>query len=523
MRPGLTALLLGLMLAVTWTAGAMAHAVLLAAEPADGSILATVPPSVTLRFSEAITVGALTLVDARGRRRDDVRIEAAEQTVVMTLPSDLPRGSQLVSYRVISADGHPVAGVISFAVGAPTAGAASVERDRWRDGLIWLTRLGLYVGLLFGVGGAFFLSWLGPAKPARRIVFVALGVGLGAAGLSIGLQGLDLLGLGIGSLATTEPWIAGAATTLMRTISVSVAAMVGAVAAMQAGRSEVGRGLAALALAGVGLALMLSGHAAIAPPHWLSRSAMVLHGVGAAFWLGALVPLAALVFTSDARAGLLLKRFSVIALPVVAVLALAGTALALLELPSLNAMVETSYGRLLSLKLALVVVLLGLAGLNRFRLVAAFAADARSRALGRSILLECILGAAILAVVAGWRFTPPPRDIVPDTPLGLHIHGERAMFQVLVSPGRVGLDNFLLQLMNADGMRLQATEATLTLQLPAAGIGPIERKAARGADGDWHVRDVPLPLPGRWHLRIDALVSDFDQITLEDEFEIGPR
>src|SRR5581483_3538341 len=129
--------------------------------------------------------------------------------------------------------------------------------------------------------------------------------------------------------------------------------------------------------------------------------------------------------------------------------------------------------------------------------------------------LECILGAAILAVVAGWRFTPPPRDLVPDTPLGIHIHGERAMFQVLVFPGRVGRNNFLLQLMNADGMRLQATEATLTLALPAAGIGPIERKAARGADGDWHVRDVPLPLAGRWHLRIDALVSDFDQITLE--------
>ena len=509
------------MLVVACTAGAMAHAVLLAAEPADGSVLATVPSSVTLRFSEPVTIGALTLVDARGHKRDDVRINAAEQAVVMTLPPNLPQGSQLVSYRVISADGHPVAGVISFAVGAPTASAASVDQDRWRDGLIWLTRLGLYVGLFFGVGGAFFLTWLGPAKPARRLVSVALGVGLGAAGLSVGLQGLDLLGLGLGSLATGEPWIAGAATTLMRTISVAAVAMVGAIAAIRAGGSVARRGLAALALAGVGVALMLSGHAATAPPQWLGRAAMAVHGVGAAFWLGALVPLAVLVLTSDPRAGHLLNRFSRIALPVVAVLALAGTALALLELPSLNALVETSYGRLLSVKLGLVVVLLGLAGLNRFRFVAAFAADRRSRALGRSILLECILGAAILAVVAGWRFTPPPRDLVRDTPLGLHIHGERAMFQVLVFPGRVGLDNFLLQLMNADGTRLQAAEATLTLALPAAGIGPIERKAARGADGDWHVREVLLPLPGRWHLRIDALVSDFDQITLEDEFEIG--
>jgi len=511
------------MLAVTSTAGAMAHAVLVSAEPADGSVLTAVPPSVTLRFNEAMTVGALSLVDARGRRRDDIGIDAAERTVVMTLPSDLPQGSQLVSYRVISADGHPVAGVISFAIGAPTATVASVEGDRWRDGLIWLARLGLYVGLFFGVGGAFFLTWFSAPRLARRFVVGALGVGLGAAGLSIGLQGLDLLGLGLGGLATAKPWTVGATTTLMRTISVSVAAIVGAIASLQAGRSTVGRGLAAFALAGVGIALMLSGHAATAPPQWLSRTAMLVHGVGAAFWLGALVPLAVLVFTSDARAVQLLNRFSLVAVPVVAALALAGAALALLELPSLNAMVETAYGRVLSVKLVLVAVLLGLAALNRTRYVAAFAAVPRSRALGRSIVLECLLGVAILAVVAFWRFTPPPRDLVPGTPLGLHIHGERAMFQVLVSPGRAGLDNFLLQLMNADGTRLQAAEATLTLALPAAGIGPIERKAARAADGDWHVRDVPLPLPGRWHLRIDALVSDFDQITLEDEFEIGPR
>ena len=523
MRSGLTALLLGLMLVLACTAGAGAHAVLLAAEPADGSVLATAPASVTLRFNEAMSVGALTLIDARGRRRDDIRIDATEQTVIVTLPSDLPQGSQIVSYRVISADGHPVAGVISFAVGAPTASAGSVERDRWRDGLIWLTRLGLYVGLSFGVGGAFFLTWLGPVMAARRIVWVALGGGLGAAGLSIGLQGLDLLGLGLGSIATAEPWVVGAATTLMRTVSVSVVAMIVAIAAMQVTRPMLGRGVAAIALAGVGFALMLSGHAATAPPEWLSRAAMVVHGVSAAFWLGALVPLAVLVVTSDVRAGRLLNRFSMFAVPAVAVLALAGTVLAVVELPSLNAMVETSYGRLLSVKLSLVVVLVGLAALNRSRFVAAFVADPQSRALGRSVLLECILGAAILAVVAGWRFTPPPRGLVADTPLALHIHGERAMFQVLVSPGRVGLDNFLLQLMNADGARLRAAEATLTLTLPAAGLGPIERKAARGADGDWHVRDVPLPLSGRWHLRIDALVSDFDQITLEDEFEVGPR
>ena len=49
----------------------------------------------------------------------------------------------------------------------------------------------------------------------------------------------------------------------------------------------------------------------------------------------------------------------------------------------------------------------------------------------------------------------------------------------------------------------------------------MERPATLGADGYWHVRDVPLPYPGRWHMRIDALVTDFEKITLEDDFDVA--
>ena len=59
--------------------------------------------------------------------------------------------------------------------------------------------------------------------------------------------------------------------------------------------------------------------------------------------------------------------------------------------------------------------------------------------------------------------------------------------------------------------------------LPARGIEPIERNAALGPDGYWHVRGVPLPLPGRWHMQIDVLVTDFEKITLEDDFDVPAR
>jgi copper transport protein len=217
------------------------------------------------------------------------------------------------------------------------------------------------------------------------------------------------------------------------------------------------------------------------------------------------------------------SRFSRIATLAVGALALTGLGLAIIQLERPSALVETRYGLILSIKLGLATVLLALAALNRFRLTPALArGEMAAPALKRSILLECAIALAILAVVAGWRFTPPPRTIVPETPLAIHIHGDKAMFQVLVSPGKAGVDDFVLQLMTGEGTLLKAKEVTLTLSLPERGIEPMERGASLGPDGYWHVRKVELPFAGRWQVRIDALVSDFEKITLEDELVVPP-
>ena len=75
-------------------------------------------------------------------------------------------------------------------------------------------------------------------------------------------------------------------------------------------------------------------------------------------------------------------------------------------------------------------------------------------------------------------------------------------------------------MLTGDFGALSAKEATLTLSLPERGIEPLEREATRGPDGSWHVRGVPLPLAGRWHMRIDALVTDFEKVTLEGDFDV---
>ena len=505
--------------------GAFGHASLISTEPGDGSMMSQAPKTVRLRFNEPITPASIRLIDGAGNARDDVSVSAHDDTIEINLPNDLPRGTHVVSYRVFSADGHPVGGSLVFSLGMP-ANAVRSPTDRMPalDALIWLARLGIYFGLFAGVGGAFFGAWISRTSSARQLIAAALLIGLTGAVAAWGLQGLDLLDLAPPDILAFAPWQATARTSLAPSLLIAIVAMALAMISLFNVSGRTKSVLSAAAILGVGTSLAASGHASTAQPQWLTRPMVFLHGAGIAFWIGALAPLAAMARRPDASLLVILNRFSRVAVPVVAAIALTGLALAFVQLVSVRALIATSYGLILSVKLVLVVALLGLAALNRFRLTPRLALNAfDTHALVRSIVLECVVAAGILAVVAGWRLTPPPRALVTAAvkPLAIHIHTDAAMFQVLISPGKVGKDSFVLQLMDGDASPLVAKEATLILSLPERGIEPLQRTATLGADGYWQVADVPIPYPGRWHMRIEALVTDFRKVTLEDDFDVA--
>jgi copper transport protein len=355
-----------------------------------------------------------------------------------------------------------------------------------------------------------------------------LRIGLVSAVVSLGLQGLDLLNLPLSGLFSFAPWQNAFGTSLSSSLLIAIVSMGVARIAWQSPSMGSAWRRTAAAMAGVGLSLAVSGHAATAPPEWVTGPAVFIHGVAVAFWVGALAPLLALARKRNGEFLPALLRFSRLALPVVGALVLTGFGLAFVQLGSFGALVATPYGIILLVKLTLVAILLGLAALNRWVFMPELQANRSDREpLMGTLVLECLAVLVILGVVAGWRFTTPPRALAAatqtaadQTPLAIHIHTETAMFQVLISPGRVGANDFVLQLMAGDASPLPAKEATLTLGLPERGIEPIERNATRGPDGYWHVGGLPLPLPGRWHLKVDALVSDFEKVTLEDDVDV---
>ena len=150
------------------------------------------------------------------------------------------------------------------------------------------------------------------------------------------------------------------------------------------------------------VAPLLSGHTAVHPERVLLAPLLFVHLSVLAFWFGSLRPLRALtVCESPLVAARVLQGFSRTAVWLVPLIGLAGAAMAVLLLPGPAALLEP-YGALLLAKVLLFALLLGLAALNRLRLVPALARGQGEAALRlrRSIALEYLLMCTAFAVTA---------------------------------------------------------------------------------------------------------------------------
>ncbi|MFD5752131.1 copper resistance protein CopC [Streptomyces sp. NPDC127033] len=115
--------------ALLWTGAtpAAAHTELTGATPADGSSVASLPERVRLTFSDPMSrkYAKVSLTGPRGAALVGEPEVDGEDVAVRPAPSS-PPGRYRIGYRVVSADGHPVSGVLSFTVTGPPAAEASV-------------------------------------------------------------------------------------------------------------------------------------------------------------------------------------------------------------------------------------------------------------------------------------------------------------------------------------------------------------------------------------------------------------
>jgi copper transport protein len=405
-------------------APADAHAVLTGSSPSAGEELDAAPAEVRLSFNEPVsaTGEALRVFDGDAVRVDDGPVDGVGgDEVAVALPADLPDGAYVAVYRAVSADSHPVAGVITFTVGDAVAldddtiAAIAGPGDGALGSVGSVLRGVGYVGTLLAAGAVIFAAAVARGRAdrrrAERVGRPAALVGAGAVALHLPVQAAAVSGYGVlevltdasvlGATLTSgfgQSWLARLAALLALAVPWFVAdrASRGVVRDRTAEVGTRGDGVSATADArgtrrpllwlggAAALALgsfLLDGHQRTVEPTWLLVGGDAIHLAGAAAWFGGvvllLVTLRATRLEDDPVGGAtVVARFSTLAAWSVLALALAGTAMALPLVRGFDALTSTTYGWILLAKVGVVAVVVAVAAYNRRTLVPAIVARA---------------------------------------------------------------------------------------------------------------------------------------------------
>lgn len=525
-----------LLVAVTAVLGlaapASAHATLVSSTPAEGEVLATAPGEVVLTFDEPVQLvpDGLLAFDAAGEK---VAIEASAggEEVTGDLPDDLDDGTYVVTWRVVSADGHPIAGSLTFHVGAPSPKVVAPKVGPADPGAVPTLQAVVqganYLALLLAGGLAVFLVWtsrgvrLTDAVRRRlvRTLRAAAVVALLTAAAAVPLAGAYQLGRGVGGLFDLDVLDPALVQDDLTVLALQAAGLAATAWAAGVQRSSLVVDLAT-ALAVWSPALV--GHTRAYEPTTLLVVTDALHLSAGAIWVGGLTGLALTlpsVAGRPADSALLLSRFTTLAGGLVAALALTGVLLGWRIVASWSDLVGETWGRLLLVKIGLVLVVLAVAAWNRFRLVPRVTDgighdDRRAGAelVRRAVVVEAVGLVAVLAVTGFLTQKPPggAADAPPataDTGVVTGTAGEDLKVLAVLDSGTGLQRRLIVQVQSLAGEPLDLYAApAVALRNDDVDLGEVPVVPV-GA-GTYQV-DVVFPVGGTWELQVSVREGEF--------------
>ena len=531
-------------------AAAWAHAALLHTVPEASRTVNSPPADVRLTYSEPVEprFAIVSVTDAAGRQVTSgvpQRAPGSPQTLVTPLRR-VPQGWYLVFWRVISADGHPVRGAFTFAVGpspgpppqfrvpslGETAHTPQLLVARWVVFLSLLSALGLFVlrmviarpvgrslrGISVALGIALVTALvatpvfvlLATAQFSLRSVFELGAIVPVARASSFGRDYLDLeLVLALFAVA------AGVALAVDRPERPqrSVVELLSLWAAL-------GAGAAALLLPG------LAGHAGQRSPRGLAIPLDALHLAAGAIWIGGLIGLVVFWLTvgREARVAALsvvVPRFSNVAF--VSVLALIGSGIgqSFLEVPTLGSLWQTNYGKALLVKIALLGGAMLLAAVNlaltKPRLQAARAQP--SAGAGAAFLLRQLVQGEILLVVgavfaaAVLTSLPPPasalarvKDIaarVGPGPVSQVVKKGPYTVRITVTPNRAAIQNRFAVSVTKNGQPVRGAQVVTRFDMLDMDMGELSYRFRESRPGTFSKSAPALVMVGHWGLSFE--------------------
>jgi copper transport protein len=545
-RRGATRLAVALVALIAVPAAA-AHATVVSTTPENNEVVPTAPTTVTINYSEPVETafGAVRVFNGDAERVDTGDLTRPDgKTVAIRLKDGLADGTYTVTYRVVSADTHPVSGAFVFHVGAVGPNPGGIADEVQGSGTPTsvaraydVTRFVGFAALLLAVGGSVaLLVFLRDAQqPVRRrlwwVVAACSGVLVLLGPVTIVLQGAAAEGFPIGDaldwdVASEVLGTRFGHVVIARTVLAALLCGIAIAAPRLPARSRMYEEAALFPAAGLVITPALSGHANV------SGSAAfvldVIHVAAAAVWVGGLAfVVLALLLATDGRWPLAMRcvpRFSAAAVISVAALVVAGSLNGYLQIRTFDGLFNTTYGRLLLVKIGLVLPLLAFGAYNNRYAVPCIrrgdATTAQRRRFLRMTGAELAIMTVVVAVTAVLVSEPPAKaqaDSTAATPGAVSVFAGPYHLELELEPGTAGQNDLIVTVVHGEGV----TELTVAATLPSQGIGPLRYTAKKTGPEEYVAADADLTIPGTWTFTLSVRKGEFELYEGEAQVPVG--
>jgi copper transport protein len=524
-----------LLLGIPQLAGA--HAGLLESVPPANAELDQPPAQIALTFNERLEDGVfwIRVMDTNKKQVTTNKAQINQERTKLTL--DLPnlgQGNYLVSYHVISSDGHPVDSTYLFAVGQtlsniPTGTTGNSEHlhtsglsdgVKFTDIIHFISRIVYYAFMLAFTGWVLWLRFSGIKGETTHSVlqgwtlqlqrgFVVAFIFMMFTHLfaMVGDGGSEALAMLFTHTSIGYVWVASLMLSLLGFVVLFRSLWIDL-----------------LWVVLIWLFKSLNGHAAAFEPVNQTVMLDVVHLAAASLWVAGLLMLLVLWKRSRDEAIALFPRVSGVALASLAVLVVSGVLSVFIMLPDVLYVVETQWGKLLLFKSALVLLVIVTGSLLRF--------NHRRNGLsgiGSLLKIDAVLALMIVAIVGVFTYLTP---LPTNEPLSWHVMGDKIHMTAQISPNNPGVNDFTVKIWLPEELG-KPKQVMLKLQdMRSPEIAPLEVPLKQTDNNNgmeetygmkqytYKSRGAYLPYPGYWKLEVRAMNSNDDETVYVKEIRV---
>jgi copper transport protein len=538
----LKAMLLGIVLMLVLLGapqGVWAHASLVESVPPANAELEQAPTQIILTFNERLEEGLILVkvmdMDKRQVTNNKPQINTGRTQISLDLPQ-LGQGSYLVTYQVISADGHPLKGTYLFAVGQSLSSIPvdetmnSEHLHTQEQGLAtglgltdivhFISRIAYFACMLAFTGWVLWMRFSGIKEAHTISMLQSWGIQLQRGFVvafifmmfthwfaMIGEGGTEAFAMLFTNTNIGYVWLAALVLSLLGFVLLNRSLW-----------------LDLLWVASIWFTKGLNGHAAAFEPQVKTILLDVIHLAAASLWIGGLLLLLVLWRRKKEEAAALFPRVSGTALASLAVLVVSGVMSVFSFLPNVWYIVETSWGKLLLAKSVLVLLVIATGALLRFN-----QRRRSSSGVGTWLRVDASLALVIVGIVGVFTYLTP---LPTNQPLNWHVMGEKIHMSTQITPNNPGVNDFTVKIWLPEPLGKPKQVLLKMSDAMAPDMAPLDVPLQITEDTNsmeetfgmkkytYKSRGAYLPYPGYWHIEVRAMNSNDDETVYEKQIRL---